>query len=136
MGNKPGLLPKWLFVYTILKAMYVLVAYKDHLAATSRGWELGSAYVYLTLLLGITRLLSSRKITIVGFYSSIAISFLAEGLFFVYGGFRGIYSIHRMLVEAFFVLFTLGWMIFLYPYYLLEDKELPKKPRDESVKHQ
>ncbi|AFN82488.1 hypothetical protein EROM_020130 [Encephalitozoon romaleae SJ-2008] len=135
MGNKPGLLPKWLFIYTIIKTIYILVVHKDHLNVAS-SWDSGSVYAYLALLLGIARLLASRKATRVGFYSSIAGSFLAEGVFFIYSGLRGLYSVQRVIVETFLVLFTVGWMIFLYPYYLLEDNDSQEKLKVKYVKHQ
>lgn len=136
MGNKPGLLPKWLFVYTMLKTVSVLAIYRNDLGIFGSKWRSGSVYVYLALLLGIARLLASRKIARPGFYSWIATSFLAEGMFFVYGGVCGIYSIYRVIAEAFLVLFTLGWMVFLYPYYLLEDGEGRRRLGNKSEKHQ
>lgn len=135
MGNKPGLLPKWLFIYTMIKTIYILVVHKDHLnIASSRNSE--SVYAYLALLLGIARLLASRKATRIGFYSSIAGSFLVEGIFFVYCGLRGLYSIQRVVVETFLALFTVGWMIFLYPYYILEDNHSREKLKGKYAKHQ
>ncbi|ADM11015.1 uncharacterized protein Eint_020140 [Encephalitozoon intestinalis ATCC 50506] len=135
MKNKPGLLPKWLFIYTMSKTIYIFIKYKNHLSI-SRHLDSGSMHTYFALVLGATRLIASRKITMVEFYSSIAASFLAEGLFFVCLGFCGIYPIHRVLVETFLSLFTLAWMVFLYPYYLLEDSEPPSKSKEKSVKHQ
>ncbi|AFM97772.1 hypothetical protein EHEL_020150 [Encephalitozoon hellem ATCC 50504] len=135
MRNKPGLLPKWLFIYTMAKTAYILVAHKDYLNIISP-WNPGSAYTYLAFLLGISRLLASRNATKIGFYSAIAGSFLAEGVFFIYSGFQGVYPIQRVIVETFLALFTVGWMIFLYPYYLLEDSESREKLKDKSAKHQ
>lgn len=126
MTNKPGLLPKWLFMYTALKTMYTLAIYRDHFNIFSNVRRSGSTCIYLECLLGIFRLLASRKVTRFGFYFSIAASFLVEGLFFAYEGFTKMYSLRKVFFEAFIALFTVGWMVFLYPYYLLEDKELKR----------
>lgn len=123
MTSKPGLLPKWLFTYTALRIVYILAVHRHHLNIFRSSQKSRSAYVYLAFVLGLTRLLASRRITRFGFYSSIAASFLAEGVFFIYGGLSDTYPLHRVVLEVFLALFTLGWMVFLYPYYLLEGKE-------------
>lgn len=124
MANKQGLLPRWLFAYTALRTLYILAAHKDHFSVYSSVHKSTSLSVYLAFLLGVFRLAASRRVTQVGFYFSIAASFLAEGLFFVYGGLAGVYSIGRVAAEVALALFTLAWMLFLYPYYLLKEKDL------------
>ncbi|KAH9412086.1 hypothetical protein HK407_02g03100 [Ordospora pajunii] len=121
MTNKPGLLPKWLVAHTAIKAMYMLaVNNRKSIDFLDGIRSMKFSYAHLTLLLSFARLMSLKRITKSRFYIMIAVSFFAEGVFFIYGGIYGTYSKVRVLSEVFLDVFTLAWMVFLYPYYLVD----------------
>ncbi|KAM0671580.1 hypothetical protein CWI42_020670 [Ordospora colligata] len=121
MTNKPGLLPKWLVAHTAIKATYLLIVNnRNSIGFLNSIRSMKPSYVHIALLLSFARLMSLKRITKSRFYIMIAASFFAEGVFFIYGGIHGIYSKMRVLSEVFLDVFTLAWMVFLYPYYLVD----------------
>jgi Ca2+/Na+ antiporter len=134
MSNKPGLLPKWIFLHTLMRSLFILVDYRQHFNILSTAQKSKSIFVYLALICGVFRVLAARKVTIRSFYVAIGASFLAEAAFFIYEKYTGAYGTVRVFSEVLLSVFTLAWMVFLYPYYLLDKKDAGKDAKTKEIK--
>jgi uncharacterized membrane protein YjjP (DUF1212 family) len=127
MASKPGLLPKWVFLHTLMRSLFILADYRQHFNILTTDQKPKSIFVYLALTCGIFRVLAARRVTIRSYYMAIGISFLAEAVFFICEKYTGAYGTVRVVFEVFLSMFTLAWMVFLYPYYLLEKKDMKRE---------
>ncbi|EOB14202.1 hypothetical protein NBO_33g0008 [Nosema bombycis CQ1] len=116
MPKEQGLLPYYLRLYTFVKVFYLLFE-----QVFRKNLLIPKLYVQLMGLLSITRLLTLRKMTSSLIYFFIILALLTECLILIY--LRKHFDSLRFCLEIGPNLFTIGFMIYLYPYYLLNIKK-------------
>lgn len=132
MKSKYGLLPYYLKLYTIFRSMFIFIEHKKYINIT----KVTPSVFFLTLIitLSIVRLYCLRNIGRYIFYIFIGLSFIVEGLFFLYYRNLVYFGKTRVIFELCLSLFTIIIMVYLYPYYLLNDKSEDQKITDSKKK--
>lgn len=123
MRRKTGLLPKWLFLNAFIRILCVFLEYK------ARKLEFGTGhwiFIYFSLALACIRLFGVVKINLI-FYVLVAFSYLLEILWLLAVWYSSRFSTVRFIAEVLIALFSLGWVVFLYPYYLLRTEDESNK---------
>ncbi|KAL0265999.1 UNVERIFIED_CONTAM: hypothetical protein PYX00_011716 [Menopon gallinae] len=82
-------------------------------------------FVYASFFLACVRLLGVTKIS-PGMYTLVALSYMVEVCWFAVALYFRCFSVHRVSFEIAIALFSLSWMIFLYPYYLIKTEDRRK----------
>ncbi|KAF7683598.1 hypothetical protein TCON_1195 [Astathelohania contejeani] len=119
---KIGLLPKWLFISTTLRIIILMTKHTKLLSHIHKEID-NRDLIYLQFGMGMIRYIGIRKIQSKCIYITLAISFILEAIFFIIGYKHGCYSLKRVIMEVTLACFSLGWMMFLYPYYLVDESK-------------
>lgn len=119
MQRKTGLLPKWLFLSTIIRMMSVFVENRVRMPDSKASHWM---FVYLSLGVACIRLLGVLKVNLV-FYILLAMSYVLEICWLLSAWYSNCFSAFRVVCEVLIALFSLSWIVFLYPYYLLKKDE-------------
>ncbi|KCZ81813.1 hypothetical protein H312_00712 [Anncaliia algerae PRA339] len=121
MDNKSGLLPKWLILSTTLHLIFIISQIYMQYIKTDFKVALFSSFLCVIKLIGIKRMGS------VFFYVVVALATAIHSILFILFGVRKIVNLNWCLFEVILGILTLGWMIFLYPYYLMQEDINHKK---------
>ncbi|RVD93357.1 hypothetical protein TUBRATIS_001170 [Tubulinosema ratisbonensis] len=122
--NKSGLLPKWLFLSTTLHLIFIISQLYFPYVKTEPSVVICSTILCCIKLVGIKRMGSCL------FYLVVAIATGIDVGFFVWFGVKKIVNMNWCLFEVILGVLTLGWMVFLYPYYLM-DENINDRKKDE-----
>lgn len=122
MPRKTGLLPKWLLLSTIIRTACIMFEHRMKVPPieTSR-----RVFVYVSFFLACVRLLGVTKIN-PALYTLVALSYVAEVCWFAVALYFECFSALRVTFEIVMALFSLSWMVFLYPYYLIKPEDQKK----------
>lgn len=122
MPRKTGLLPKWLLLSTIVRTACIMFEHRMKAPPIEVSRRV---FVYVSFFLACVRLLGVTKISPV-LYILVALSYVAEVCWFAVALYFGCFSALRVTFEIVIALFSLSWMIFLYPYYLIKTDDRRK----------
>lgn len=116
MQRKGGLLPKWLFVNTAIRTALLFLG--DRMKVSS-AVPYSRIFVYSSLFLAFVRVVGIKKINPLS-YTLVGMSYILEVVWFVTAWRFKCFSPARVAFEVVTAVFSLGWMVFLYPYYLVK----------------
>jgi hypothetical protein len=125
MKSKYGLLPYYLKLYTIFRSLFIFIEHKKYINIS----HMTPSVFFLSLIvtLSIVRLYCLRNIRLYLFYIFIGFSFIVEGVSFLYYRNLVYFGKTRVIFELSLSLFTITIMVYLYPYYLLNNKSEDKQ---------
>lgn len=128
MQRKSGLLPKWLFLNTVIRSICLFLEDSNAFGILGLNRKI---YVYFTFLWACARLFGITKINS-AFYIFLMVSYVLEILWFTVAGYYKCFSAIRVVFEVVLSIFSLAWLVFLYPYYLLDGKERENEEGEEK----
>ncbi|EPR78489.1 hypothetical protein SLOPH_1680 [Spraguea lophii 42_110] len=117
MASSPGLLPRWLFFYTIVRLAIIFPL--DMFKSKKFIGIDNIRNIFFFCLQIITRLIGLKSLKSTYFYVIVSMSFLIDILFFLLENVRNSYSYTRIVIEITVSVISFIWMVFLHPYYLL-----------------
>lgn len=121
MNRKTGLLPKCLFLSIIVRIICII----SNTIELSKPLP-GCRYLnYLNLAASCMRLFGIIRTNLL-FYVIIATSYIFELTLFFVSFYLKCISKSRLIVESIVSIFSVLWMIFLYPYYLIKTESRSK----------
>ncbi|TBU00166.1 hypothetical protein CWI38_0236p0040 [Hamiltosporidium tvaerminnensis] len=130
MRHKKGLLTKWLLLISISRFIIIIKEIYDNYNTKPTIENKRTLFIFLSFILGLTRIISIRKITHSYVYLTITLSFLFEGFLYIFERFKESVGVIRVSLEILIALFSFFWMIFLYPYYLVDSNNFIEEKTD------
>lgn len=125
MPQVTGLLPKWIYTTTLIKLFSTLL-YTLSLYLSPQKLNFNYFYIIYFIVI-LLRLIFVKKICKPLFFWFITISFVVDIVInMVERYFFGI-RLYKTLCEIVFGIVSIVWMIFLHPYYLMNEKIINKK---------
>lgn len=115
MTKKGGLLPYYLKLYTFFRTLFLLIEQNRYV-----GLFFSQSYVFFVCFLSLFRILSLRNITNRNVYLFIGLTFLLEGMIFIYFKEYLGFTKTRVGFELLLSILSIVTMVYLYPYYLLD----------------
>lgn len=122
MPRKTGLLPKWLLLSTIIRMACIMFEHRMKVPPIE---TCRKVFVYVSFFLTCVRLLGVAKIN-PALYTLVALSYIVEVCWFAVALYFKCFSALRITFEIVMTLFSLSWMVFLYPYYLVKPEDQKK----------
>lgn len=124
MNFPSGLLPKWIYFTTLFKLSSIIYYFIGIFFASKIRFN----YFYiLQFLIVLIRFLSVKHLRIKIVFWFTTFSFLIDIVFFVVEWVMFRVGIYKTVGQVFFCLFSIMWMIFLHPYYLMKDENENEK---------
>lgn len=120
--NKSGLLPKWIYVATTIKITLILCVLLKSTFIDKHPLTFNYFYIAHFLLISL-RLLNVKRIRNTRVFIFITLTFCVDIIIYLFERRLGV-CIYRTVFEVLFSIFSILWMVFLYPYYLVDGESL------------
>ncbi|EJW03135.1 hypothetical protein EDEG_00240 [Edhazardia aedis USNM 41457] len=141
--RKNGLLPKWIYLATIIKlgtmiaSLYKYFKIFKQRQHTNLYLEIADTFNYFYVIHFIflfLRLISIRNICKRCYFIFIVSTFCLDIFIYVTERYFFVVSLLETVLEIIFSVVSLAWMVFLYPYYLHNEKEMKNTMNSKEKK--
>lgn len=121
MKHKKGLLPKCIFLSTTIKITLILYSLIYNYMKNKR--IIFNYYYIAHFLLIVLRLVNIKNLCKPSFFIFITGTFILDVVIYAFEVKKSVVA----MVEIFLTVLCIGWMVFLYPYYLVGNDEKKSK---------